>query len=131
MEQRACIGIELRRDDHIGENFRNDAGEFEVERAVANDHAAEGCLAVGFEGFLPCDTQVFIVLADAAGVGVLEDRDGRTHEVEDQVGRGFDVEDVGVGKLLALDLGEELVEVSVERALLVRVVAVAELLFEW
>ena len=56
--------------------------------------------------------------------------DGRADEVEDQVGGGLDVEDVGVAQLLALELGEELAEIAVERSLLVRVVAVAEFLFE-
>jgi hypothetical protein len=61
---------------------------------------------------------------------VLEDGDGGADEVEDEVGGGLDVEDVGVAEFLALDLGEVVAEVAVERALLVRVVAVAEFLFE-
>ena len=61
---------------------------------------------------------------------MLENGDGGAHEVEDQVGSGLDVEDVGVAEFLALKLGEELVEFPVERALLVGIVAVAKLLFE-
>ena len=87
-------------------------------------------MAVGLEGFLPSDAQIFVILSDAAWVGVLEDRHGRADEVEDQVGCSLDVEDVGVAEFLALDLGEEVGEVAVERALLVRIVAVAQFLFQ-
>ena len=79
---------------------------------------------------MPGDPQVLVVLADAARVGVLEDRHRRAGEIENQVRSRLDVEDVGVAEFLALDLGEKVVEMAVERALLVRVVTVAELLFE-
>jgi len=59
---------------------------------------------------------------------VLQDADGRTLELADEVGRGGDIEDVVIAQFLALELVEGLVERAVERGLLVRVLAVAETL---
>lgn len=130
LQQGAGSGFEIGRDDDIGENFRDHAGEGLGERAVDDDDAAEGCLAVGLERFLPSGAQVFIVLTDAAGIGVLEDADGGTAEIEDKIGGGLDVEHVGVAEFLALDLREAGAEIAVECGFLVRVVAVAEFLIE-
>ena len=47
-------------------------------------------------------------------------------ELLDQLGRGGDVEDVVIGKLLAVELLEMLVEIAVERGRLVRVFAVTQ-----
>lgn len=130
LQQGARSGLEVGRDDDIGENFRDHAGEGLGERAVDDDHATKGGLTVGFEGFLPSGAQVFIVLADTAGVGVLEDADGGSAEIEDQVGGGLDIEDVGVAEFLALNLRKAGAEIAVESGFLVWVIPVAEFLIE-
>ena len=101
-----------------------------VQGAIDDDDAAEGRLAVGLEGFLPCDAEVFIVLADAAGIGVFENGDGGADEFENEIRGCLDVEDVGVAEVLALEFGEAGGKISVESAFLVGVVAIAEFLFE-
>ena len=79
-------------------NPNNPTGSFlkRAELDRLDSLAAERGLAIGFEGFLPRDAEVFIVLADAAGVGVFEDGDGGSDKIEDDVGGGFDIEDVGI-----------------------------------
>ena len=130
LEQGAGVALELRGDDHVGENFGNHPREFQGQGAVADDHATERGLAVGFKGLLPRHPQILVVLADAARVSVLEDGHRGAHEIQDEIRRRLDVENVGVAEFLALHLGEKLAEIPVKRALLVRVVTVAELLFE-
>ncbi len=97
----------------------------EVERPIADDDAAEGRLLVGRESLEPRFAQVGVA-PHAARVGVLEDRDGRLGEFLDQVGRGSDVEEVVIGKVLAVQLLEMFLESSVERGGLVRIFAVAQ-----
>ena len=59
---------------------------------------------------------------------MLQDANRRALELTDEVGRGGDIEDVVIAEFLALQLFESLVEGTVERGLLVRVLAVAEAL---
>ena len=59
---------------------------------------------------------------------MLQDANRRALELTDKVGRGGDIEDVVIAEFLALQLFEGLVEGTVERGLLVRVLAVAEAL---
>jgi hypothetical protein len=58
---------------------------------------------------------------------VLQDGDGGAAEFQGDLGGGVDVEDVGVAEVFAVQLDEVVAEVAVERGLLVRVVAVAQL----
>ena len=125
LEEDAGVGLEFRGDDDLAENLADGAGERLGEGAVADDDAAEGGLLVGGEGLVPRGLQVGIG-ADAAGVGVLEDGDGRLGKFLDELGGGGDIEDVVEGEFLAVELLEVLVEIAVERGLLVRVLAVAE-----
>ena len=65
------------------------------------------CLVRG-ERLVPGHAQVGIG-TDAAGVGVLEDRDRRFVELADELRGSRDVEDVVEGKLLAVKLLEDIV----------------------
>ena len=51
-----------------------------VDRPIANDDAAEGRLLVGRKSFFPRFAQIGIA-PDAAGVGVLQNRDGRLAKI--------------------------------------------------
>ena len=68
--------------------------------------------------------------ADAARVGVLENRHRRLGELRDQRRRRGDVEDVVVGEFLAVKLFKIGSEVAVKFGGLVRIFAVAEPQFE-
>ena len=125
LEERAGVGLEVGRDDDFAEDLADGARQRLGEHAIADDDAAEGCLLVGREGFVPRLAQI-LVAADAAGVRVLEDGDGRLAELLDQLGRGGDVQDVVIREVLAVELGEVLVECAVERACLVGILAVAQ-----
>ena len=126
-EDREGVGVELRRDDDLGEDLGDGLGEALVDGAVGDDDAAERGLLVGLEGLVP-GFEEGVGRSHAAGVGVLQDADRRALELADEVGRGGDIEDVIIAELLALELLERLVERAVERGLLVRVLAVAEAL---
>ncbi len=64
--------------------------------------------------------------ADAAGIGVLENGDRRFLEFADELRGGGDIEDVVERKFLAVELLEIRVEIAVQRCLLVRIFAVAQ-----
>ena len=64
--------------------------------------------------------------ADAAGVGVLENRNGRLRKFVDEFRGGGNVQDVVEGEFLAVQFLKILVQFPVERRLLVRVLAVTK-----
>ncbi len=123
----ARLGRKLGGDDDLAEDAGNGLGQVGVDGAVGHDDAAEGRLLVCLEGLFPARDE-FHLAGHAAGIGVLEDGHGGLLKLADQVSGGGDVDDVVVGKFLALKLLEALVEAPVERGLLVRVLAVAQLL---
>ena len=118
---------EVRRDDHFAENFRDCLRARRVERAVHGDDAAEGRLLVRGERLVPRRAQA-LTLANATGIGVLENgQRGRVAgEFLDQVLRRREVENVVVGKFLAVELLEVFREAPAEHRRLVRVLPVAQ-----
>ena len=130
LEERAGVGFELRRDDHLAEDFRDRLGEREGDRVVADDDASERGLLVGGERLFPGLAQIRVG-ADPAGVRVLENRDRGPGEFLDEISGGADIEDVVVGKFLAVELLEMLAETAVELGFLVGVFAVAQTHLEW
>ena len=87
-----------------------------VERPIANDDAAKRRLLVRGERLLPRFAQVGIA-ADAAGIGVLQNGHRRFRKFLDQIGRRGDVEDVVIGKFLAVQFFELVRKGPVERRL--------------
>ena len=94
---------------------------------VDGDNPAKGGLPVGGERPLPGLLQRG-TLADAAGIGVLQDGQGRSvaGELPDQIRGGRQVEDVVVGKFLPVELFEIIVESAIEGGLLMGVLAVTQ-----
>ena len=125
LEKGPCISRELGSDDHLAEDFGNCTGECLVDRTVRNDDATKGGGAVGGEGLLPRLRQV-LVASHAAGIGVLENGDGRLCKLADQAGGRRDIQDVVEGEFLAVEFLEVVEEAAVEFGLLVGGLAVAE-----
>ena len=125
LKQGAGIGRELWGDDDLTKDLGDGAGKGLIDGAVRNDDAAEGGGPVGGEGLLPRLGEI-LVTADTAGVGVLEDGDGRLGKLGNQARGGGDVEDVVEGEFLAVELLEVVEESAVELSLLMGVLAVAE-----
>ena len=61
---------------------------------------------------------------------MLEDTDGGTHEVRDQIRCCLDIENVRVAQLLALQLGKNVGKIPVKSGRLVRVITIAKLAVE-
>ena len=101
------------------------------ERDVHRDDAPEGSLLVGRVRAIPRLLERS-PLADAARIRVLENRKRWPFALEfrDQCRGGGEVEDVVIRELLAMELLVVTVELSVQRRLLVRVLAVAQALHE-
>ena len=97
--------IGVGRGDDFGEDAADRFGGGAVERAVDRDDAAKGRDAVaGERGLIGFDQRV--AGGDAAGIGVLDDDDGRraVAKFADQLQRGVGVVVIIVGEFLALDL---------------------------
>ena len=118
-------GSKFGRDDDLAEDLAHVARQRLGQRTVADDDPAEGRLFVRGERLVPRLAQVGVG-TDAARVGVLEDGDGRVFVLADELRGGGNVEDVVVGKLLAVELLEVFLEITVERRFLMRVLAVAK-----
>src|SRR5439155_26583374 len=97
----ARLDLEIWRDDDFAENFADHFCHRLVQRPVADDNPAKWRLLVSRECLLPRLAQIWI-RADAAGVCMLQDRDGRLFKFGDQIGRGANVEKVVQRKLLTL-----------------------------
>src|SRR5688572_15591296 len=126
------IGLDARRDDHLGKLLANGFGGGAVERTVEGEDAAESGHRVGREGARVSFAQVGAG-RDPAGVGMLDDDARRLAEALHAFPRRVGVGDVVVRELLALHLlvaregaGHRL-GIAVERRGLVRVLAVAQL----
>ena len=128
-EDRQRRRVDGGRDDRLDEGRDDRVCGFDVECAVQADDAAEGGQRVGV-------ARGDVGLRDrgrgghAARIGVLDDRRRRLVELERDAGGGVEVEQVGVGQLLALldlDGAEPLRRLeAVPRRRLVRVLAVAQ-----
>ena len=86
-------------------------------------------MLVGGKRFFPRLAKVGIG-ANATGVVVFQDRDRGLGELGNQGRRRADIENVVIGKFLALEFFKIRTEVAVEFGLLVRVLTVAESHFE-
>ena len=107
LQKRQRLGREIRRDDDLAENLRDGLRAGAVERLVHGDDAAERRLPVGRERLVPGLAQIR-ALADAARIRVLENRQRRrlAREFRDQVRRRREIQNVVVGKFLAVKLLE-------------------------
>ena len=130
LENGAGFRIILRSDDDIRENGAQHTGQAFRHRAVDHDHSAEGGLRIRFKSLLPCVAQVFVVLAHAAGIRVLQNAHRRAAELGNQLGCPFNVQHVRIGKLLALKLVENIPEAAVQAGFLVGIVPVTQFLIQ-
>ena len=106
------IGIKVRCNDYVREDFRNHASQRQWHGAVDDDDAAKGGLAIRFKGLLPGFAQIFIGAADTTRIGVLENGQGGAAEFVDEAAGGIDVQDVRVGEVFAVELHEVIIEVN-------------------
>src|SRR5262249_56247886 len=90
-----------------------------------NDDSAKGCLFIRGKSLVPCLAKIGI-RPNTTWIGVLQNCDSRLFEFGDQVGRRGDVENVVKGKVLAVEFFEVLVEIAVERGVLMWVFAVTQ-----
>ena len=115
--------------DGFYEELGDDCCRFGVDRVIDADDAAEGGDGVGGEGF-------FVGLEDgmagggSAGVGVLDDGDGRFVEFFNEGPAGIEVDEIVVAEFFALELAgvgyAQAGAVGVKGGALVGVLAVAE-----
>ncbi len=125
------------RDDDLGENLDDRARGLGVERPVQRDDSAEGGNRIAGERLL-VSVEQRAAFGDAAGIGVLDDDDGRRAlgiELGDALIGRVGVVDVVVGELLALQLAragdaEAPIHSRIERRLLVRVLAISQFFHE-
>ena len=124
------FGLEVRGDDHFGEDVADRRGHLRGDRAVRSDDPAEGADRV--TGVGP-DVRLGDVVGDrhTARVGVLDDHHRRLVESVDQTPGRLGVEHVEVAELLAAVLGHRVpptrrAGLAVAGTLLVRVLAVAQ-----
>ena len=96
-----------------------------VDGTVAHQHATEGRDGVASQSG---EVSLFHggTAGDAAGVVVLEDGEGRLVELTDEVEACVEVEQVVVRQLLAVQLLEHRIQVAIEGAFLVRVLAITQ-----
>ena len=141
--QHAHIGLGLehgqrfgrvgRRHQHLDELLGDLQSRIDIQRTVQRDDAAESRGRVGLEG-AAVGVQRVRAQCHAAGVGVLHDDAGGRVKTLDAFPGGVGVGDVVVAQFLALQLdrGNQRaggrVQVAVEGGLLVRVLAVAQVL---
>ena len=86
----------------------------DAERTVADDHSAKRGLTICFESLFPGEAKIAFVGADATGVGVLQNCNGRAAELKNQLGRCSNVNDIRVAESLSLELFEVVREIPVE-----------------
>src|SRR6202035_5095633 len=96
-----------------------------AQQTIAHDYPAKGRLLVSGKRLVPSLTKIRI-RADPARVGMLEDCDGRFFEFGDQIRRRADVENVVEGEFFPVKFFEVFVEITVERAALVRIFSVTQ-----
>ena len=132
-----ALSSSLGGDHHFDEQLGDLGGGLLVERAVGGDDAAEGRDGIAGEraeiGYLQR-----LALRHAAGVGVLDNGDGRAAgEFAGQFEGGIGVVEIVEAQLLALNLlrrgeaGTRIAPVGVEGGGLMRVLAVAQLLLQF
>ena len=119
------IHVIIRRDDHLEEDVVDFLGRLFVHHGIGDEHAAKGRYRVAGQRVLP-RLEHRRARSQSAGVVVLQDGEGGFLEFVDQVDGRIDVQQVVVGDFLAVDLVEHLIQVAVEVALLVRILAVAQ-----
>ena len=118
-------GRKIRRDDDLAEDAGNGAGQRLGHRPVGNDDATKRRLTIGRQGLVPSGEKI-PAAPHPARVGVFEDGHRRLAEFRDEIHGGRDIEDVVVGKFLAVQLLEMVGKPAVKFGLLVRVFTVAE-----
>ena len=115
--------------DDFEEELVHFFGGFGVDGTIDADHAAEGRDGIAFEGALVGFGES-LPGRGAAGIGVLDDRDDGLVEFLGEIPRGLQVDDVVVGKFLALELvgigHADAGAVGVHGGFLVRIFAVAQ-----
>ena len=114
------------RNHQIREDFGNDAGQCFGHRAVADNHAAKGRLLVGLVRLVPSGPQILCIGADTAGVGVFQNPDRGEIELENEFSCGFNIKDIRITQVFAMQLLEKVAKASVEGGCLVRVVAIPQ-----
>ena len=119
------IHVIVRRDDDFKEYLVDFLGRLLVHHPVGDEHASEGRYGVARQSVFP-SLEHGGARSQAARVVVLQDGERRLRELVNQVYGGVDVEQVVVRDFLAVHLVEQLVQVAVEVALLVRVLAIAQ-----
>src|SRR5262249_39077566 len=123
--KRAGIWLKVWCDDDFRENLADRLCERLCQRAVADDDTTERRLFVGRESFVPGSTKIRVA-TNATRIRVLQNSDGWFGELVDQLRTRRDVEDVIERQLLTVELLEIVVEVTIKRGVLVRVLTVAE-----
>jgi hypothetical protein len=119
------LGSESGSDDHFTEDLANVFGALRIQRLVYGYDSTEGRLLVSRKCLLPCACEIS-ALTDSARIGVFQDGKGGglTFEFGDQVCRCGQVENVVVGKCLAVQLAVVVFEASVKSGGLVGVFAI-------
>ena len=127
LQQFQCVRVEVRGDDDFAEDFGDGLGAGQIQPLIDRDDSPKRRLSVRGQGPVPRFAQA-LSLPDAAGIGVLENRQRRrvVRKFRDQIRRGRQVENIVVGKLLAVQLLKVIGESTVKRGSLVRVLAVTQ-----
>ena len=127
LQNRQRFRRKIRRDDDLAENFRDGLRARAVERRFTAMMPPNGaCLSVA--NALSHASRRVRALPDAARIRVLENRQRRrvVREFGDQIRRRRQIQNVVVGKFLAVKLLEKFVEFAVKRRLLVRIFTVTQ-----
>ena len=117
----------IRRDNDFAENLTDDGSQISIHGLIDHDDAAKRCLLVGHKRLLPCFNQS-ISTCDAARVGVFQNSHGWLLKFADQVSRCGNVDDIVKAELFTLQLLKAIEETTIERGLLVWILAVAQAL---
>ena len=121
------IGRVARRNQHLDEQAADLLDEGQIDLAIRGDDRAVGRHRIACKR-QPVRLQQRFRRGQTAGVRVLDDRHGRLGELLRHGPGRFEIDDVVVAELLALELleGRRGAGPAVERRLLVRVLAVAQ-----
>ncbi len=113
--------------DYLEENFVDFFGCGFVDGAVGHEHSSECAYGVACEGVFP-GVEYGGAGGDTACIVMLEYGESRVGEFTDEGNGRVDVEEVVVGNLLAMELGEHFFEIAEEESFLMGILAVAHCL---